>query len=138
VGVGGGREGGGRGGRAAHSAEKESASWLFLFVFVLHFFLLSEFFSLLILCQIFISFLPLRVPFPPSHVPPPPAHPGHQTALPPRRTHICTVPNRLYSEIVHLFSSNGGGRGSPASPPPPPTAPRPDILCILFCRIGGV
>ena len=52
MGVGGGREGGGRGGRAAHSAEKESASWLFLFVFVLHFFLLSEFFSLLVLCQV--------------------------------------------------------------------------------------
>ena len=112
-----GREGGG--GEGPHTQQKRSqlAGSFFLFLFYIFSFCQSSFPFWFCVRFFFPS---CRCACPSPHpTSPPPAHPGHLTALPPRRTHICTVPNRLYSEIVHLFSSNGGGRGSPASPPPP-------------------
>ena len=137
-GWGGGREGGGRGGRAAHSAEKESASWLFLFVFVLHFFLLSEFFSLLVFVSSFVFLPAVARALPPIPRPPPPRPPRPPDRPPPQaHTHMYRAKSSLFRDCSP-FLLHWGGEGEPGLPSPPPTAPRPDILCILFCMIGGV
>ena len=128
---GGGREGGGRGGRTAHSAEKESASWLFLFVFVLHFFLLSEFFSLLVLCQVLFSFLPLRVPFPPSHVPPPPPTQATRPPSPPG-AHTYAPCQIIFIPRLFTFPPSMGGVGEPGLPSPPPPPPPGQIFFAYY------